>query len=145
MSDESSAASPVEKHIIIKFDGASRGNPGPAGIGVILENSRGEVVGKVVKRIGVATNNQAEYSALIAGIEAALRLGAVSLDIRGDSKLIVEQIRGNYKVKEPKLKSLFQTACRLLTRCEKYSIKWVPREANSEADKLIDNLFLTLG
>ncbi|MDP2718839.1 MAG: ribonuclease HI family protein [Dehalococcoidia bacterium] len=145
MSDESSAASPVEKHIIIKFDGASRGNPGPAGIGVILENSRGEVVGKVVKRIGVATNNQAEYSALIAGIEAALRLGAVSLDIRGDSKLIVEQIRGNYKVKEPKLKSLFQTACRLLTRCEKYSIKWVPREENSEADKLIDNLFLTLG
>ncbi|MFC1930581.1 ribonuclease HI family protein [Chloroflexota bacterium] len=128
------------KHIIVKFDGASRGNPGPAGIGVILENVRGEVIGKVVNKIGIATNNQAEYSALIAGIEAALKVGAVSVDIRADSKLVVEQIRGNYKVKEPKLKPLYQAASRLLSQLKTYTIKWVPREENSEADKLIDSV-----
>ncbi len=129
-----------KSHVIIKFDGASRGNPGPAGIGVIIEDEEGNIIDKICKSIGKATNNQAEYRALIASLEAAISLNVASVDIRSDSKLVVEQIRGNYKLREPKLKPLYNRACQLLSSFQSYTIKWVPREENQEADKLIDSV-----
>src|SRR5580704_7892768 len=99
--------------ITIQFDGGSRGNPGPAGIGVVLRAEDGTPIVTLGRFIGRATNNVAEYRALIAGLEKAKELGAKKISVKGDSELIVRQMRGEYRVKNPDLKVLYDAAQQL--------------------------------
>ncbi len=116
-------------------DGGARGNPGPAGIGAVIN---GEKPLDVSEFIGHATNNVAEYTALIRGLQEAHKAGYTELDILCDSQLIVEQVKGNYKVKEPHLKSLREKVSALILEFQKVSIRHIPREQNREADKLVN-------
>jgi len=122
--------------IIINTDGASRGNPGPAAIGVTLKNSQEEMVAEISEKIGITTNNQAEYRALIAGLKKALSLGAREVEIRADSELMVRQMLGQYRVKNEDLKPLFEEARKLLGGMISFKFSAIPRERNKEADKL---------
>jgi ribonuclease HI len=124
------------KNLIIHADGASRGNPGPAAIGVVIEDEQGRVVARISKAIGIATNNRAEYLALIAGLKEALKLGAESAELKMDSELIVRQLTGKYRVRNPALKPLFMEAFHLLKKFESSSIQHIPREQNRAADAL---------
>ena len=117
-------------------DGGARGNPGPAGIGVVLADDSGAVIGEIARGIGAATNNVAEYSALIAGLELALERGVTHLDVYMDSELVVSQLKGEWKIKNDRLRALAVKARSLLNRFENKSIQHVPREMNSDADKL---------
>lgn len=124
------------KKLIIHSDGGARGNPGPAGIGVIINDDKGNSVAEVSEFLGVATNNQAEYRALIAGLEKAAALAAETVDCFLDSELVVKQINREYKVKNKDLAPLFLKVCNLLTKFKNYNFCHVPREQNSEADRL---------
>lgn len=117
-------------------DGGSRGNPGPAGIGATLQNGAGETVATVSESIGIATNNVAEYTALIRILEKALELGYDDLDVRMDSELVVKQIKGEYKVKHEALAELFDVAKALTRRFKFFRISHVRREMNKDADRL---------
>lgn len=117
-------------------DGGARGNPGPAGIGAVLESPDGEVVEEIGKGIGWATNNVAEYEGLIAGLEAARRHGVSALNVFMDSTLVIEQMKGNYKVKHPGLQPLFAKARKLAREFDKITFKAVPRARNKHADRL---------
>ncbi len=119
---------------VLHCDGASSGNPGAAGIGVVIQTDSSTF--EISEYIGIATNNIAEYSALIKGLSKAKELGIDELEIFLDSELIVKQINGSYKVKNEKLKSFHEKAVKLLGSFQNYSIKHVPREQNKEADKL---------
>jgi len=96
----------IEKAVLYT-DGASRGNPGPAAIGAVIKDGQGRVLARISKRIGRTTNNQAEYRAVIAALEEAVRLGAAGVEIKSDSELVVRQINGRYRVKNPGLKPLY--------------------------------------
>jgi ribonuclease HI len=122
--------------ITIEFDGGSRGNPGPAGIGVVLRAADGTPLVTLGRFIGRATNNVAEYQALITALEEAARLGARSLVIRGDSELIVRQMTGVYRVKHPDLRPLYERACELLERFKSHRFEHNLRHKNALADKL---------
>jgi ribonuclease HI len=122
------------KRLIVYTDGASRGNPGPAAIGVVIRDEQGRVIAKISEAIGRTTNNRAEYFALISGLEEALRLGAERVDLRMDSELIVRQLTGKYRSKE--LKALYKQTLQLLRKFKSYSIEHIPRERNKEADAL---------
>ena len=122
--------------VIIHSDGGARGNPGPAGIGAILQAENGEILASVSQYLGVATNNQAEYKALIAALEKAQLLGADELDCFLDSELIVKQINREYKVKNKDLAPLFLQVNNLLSKFKKYSFNHIAREHNKEADRL---------
>lgn len=117
------------------FDGASRGNPGPAAIGWVLVSDEG-IVDEAGRRIGRATNNQAEYRALIAGIEAALDHGFDELDIRGDSELIVRQVTGEWAANDPTLREHRVSVRELLDEVERWTLSHVPRDVNDRADAL---------
>ena len=117
------------------FDGASRGNPGPSAIGYVLVDGDG-IVEAGGETIGRATNNQAEYRALIRGLEVAAKLGFESVEIRGDSELIVKQVRGAWNTNDPTLKEYRVRVHELLGEFEEYSIDHVPRETNDRADRL---------
>ncbi|HWC14733.1 MAG TPA: ribonuclease HI family protein [Actinomycetota bacterium] len=117
-------------------DGGARGNPGPAGIGVVLKDSDDEVIGEIAASIGEATNNVAEYSALIAGLEMALAKGVTEVDVFMDSELVVSQLKGEWKIKNDRLRTLAVRARSLLNRFEQSSLQHVRREMNSDADKL---------
>ncbi|WP_439025573.1 ribonuclease HI [Haloarchaeobius sp. DT45] len=117
------------------FDGASRGNPGPAAIGWVIVTSDG-IVGEGSERIGNATNNQAEYDALIRVLEAARDFGYDELEIRGDSELIVKQVRGEYDTNNPTLREKRVTVRELLSGFDSWTISHVPREINERADNL---------
>jgi ribonuclease HI/probable phosphoglycerate mutase len=117
-------------------DGASRGNPGDASIGASLTNSKGVEVGTVSEAIGLTTNNEAEYRALIAGLELAVRKKVRSLEVRADSELMVRQMTGQYRVKHPNLKQFWLRAQELSRKFQAFSIRHVPREENSRADEL---------
>ena len=119
-------------------DGGSRGNPGPAGIGARLMTAGGDVVEELADFIGTATNNVAEYQALLAGLEVALDRGVERLDVFLDSELVVRQVNGKYKVKDAGLKPLHQQACLLLSRFHEVDVKHVRREQNSAADALVN-------
>ena len=121
---------------VLHTDGGARGNPGPAGIGAVLKNDSGEVVGEIAESIGDATNNIAEYSALIAGLELALTKDVTELDVYMDSQLLVSQLKGEWKIKNDRLRHLAVKARSLLGRFERYTLNHVPREENSDADKL---------
>lgn len=121
---------------ILYADGAARGNPGPAGSGAVLLDEGGHVLAELTKHLGHATNNVAEYNALIIGLEEALRRGVDDIDIRMDSMLVVQQMRGLWKVKHPNMKPLALRAGALLASFPKRSIAHVPREENLIADAL---------
>jgi ribonuclease HI len=120
----------------LAVDGAAKGNPGAAGIGIVLYDENGEIVRQIGEYIGEATNNVAEYTALIRGLEEALSLGAASLRINTDSELLARQIAGVYKVKSPHLAELYLKAKSLLAKIPDAKIQHVPREQNATADKL---------
>jgi len=119
-------------------DGGARGNPGPAGIGAVLLTASGDLVEELGDFIGKATNNVAEYQALLAGLELALDRGVERLDVFLDSELVVRQVNGQYKVKDAGLKPLHAQACLLLSRFHEVSVKHVRREQNAEADRLVN-------
>jgi len=124
--------------IVVNVDGGARGNPGPAAIGVVVRTEDGEVIADAAETIGSATNNVAEYRALIRGIELAAQHGATELELRGDSELVVKQIRGEYKVKDPGLKPLHAEARQALSAFSEWSFDHVRREQNAEADALVN-------
>jgi len=130
--------------LVVNVDGGSRGNPGPAAIGVVIRDDDGGVVADAAEPIGPATNNVAEYRALIRGIELAAEHGATELELRGDSELVVKQIRGEYKVKDAGLKPLHAEARRALSAFESWSFNHVRRERNAEADALVNQALDTL-
>lgn len=121
---------------ILRADGGARGNPGPAGIGVVIEDLDGNVVGEIARGIGVATNNVAEYTALIEGLKLAQEKGVTEIDVRMDSKLVVNQVRGEWKIKNDALRRLAARAESLLRRFDRKSLTYVPRAENAAADKL---------
>jgi ribonuclease HI len=122
--------------LIINTDGLSKNNPGPAAIGAILKDTRGKVVATVSKAIGVATNNEAEYRAIVAALEKALKLGAEQIELRSDSELVVNQLNGRYKIKSTTLRPFYLQVAQLLGQFEKVAVTYVPREQNTEADRL---------
>ena len=124
------------KKLRVFSDGAARGNPGPAGAGAVLTREDGTLVAKAGRFLGTATNNVAEYSALLLGLETALRLGAREVEVVADSELLVRQLTGAYKVKNAGLKPLFAQAQALLARFEKWTARHVPREQNQLADEM---------
>jgi len=121
---------------VLHVDGASRGNPGPAAIGIVVADARWKVLEEIGEVIGEATNNVAEYRALIRALEAALAQGATEVEIRTDSELLVRQVQGTFKVRAPALRVLHETATHLLNRFSRWTIQHVPREANARADLL---------
>lgn len=124
------------KRLKIFFDGSSKGNPGPAGLGVIIFDERGRELRRIGRSLGVKTNNEAEYYALLKALEEALKLGAKTVDLYSDSMLLVKQLKGEYKVKAPRLKKLYQRALNLSSRLDKISIHYISRRLNREADTL---------
>ena len=124
--------------VTLHCDGGSRGNPGPAGVGVVITDASGEVIGEVSQAIGVATNNVAEYEAVIRGLARAQELGATEVDLVGDSELVAKQITGQYKVKHPDMKPLHAQVKQALLQFSDWTIKTVPRAQNSDADALVN-------
>jgi len=132
---ETPAGPPGGVHLA-NVDGASRGNPGPAAYALILKDSSGRVVFQLGKKLGRQTNNVAEYYALLAALDYAVGHGIKALRIRSDSELLVQQMKGNYRVKSPDLKPLHERASKLARQLEYFVIEHVPREMNREADAL---------
>lgn len=124
------------KRAIIYTDGASQGNPGPAAIGGTIKDDKGRTLASISQGIGRATNNQAEYRALIAALEKAISLGVSETDVYSDSELIVRQINGSYRVKNALLKPLYQRVKQLQSQLDGFTITHIPREQNVEADNL---------
>ncbi|HMY24984.1 MAG TPA: ribonuclease HI family protein [Solirubrobacterales bacterium] len=124
--------------LIVNVDGGARGNPGPAAIGIVVRDGEGNVLQDLGETIGEATNNVAEYRALIRGIGLARELGATELQIHGDSELVVKQMLGQYKVKHPDMKPLHAEAKAALEGLDSWSISHVRREQNAEADALVN-------
>ena len=123
---------------MVNVDGGARGNPGPAAIAAVLRRPSGEVVEERGERIGRATNNVAEYKALLLGIEMAAAQGASELELVGDSELIVRQVKGEYKVKDATMRELHAEVKKALADFERWSIRHVRREHNAEADRLVN-------
>jgi probable phosphoglycerate mutase len=119
-------------------DGGARGNPGPAAYGFVLEDADGMVLAARGERIGIATNNVAEYTALIEGLRAAIELGVPVLEVVSDSQLMVKQMTGEYKVKNEALRELSLEAGRLARQIPALSYRWVRREQNELADRLLN-------
>jgi ribonuclease HI len=120
----------------IHADGGSRGNPGEAGAGAVISDSQGRTLKELKIYLGIASNNEAEYRAAILALERALELGVKKVTLFLDSELVVRQLRGEYRVREPRLKSLHQKARETLNRFSQYSILSIPREENRRADQL---------
>jgi ribonuclease HI len=124
--------------LTVHVDGGARGNPGPAAIGVAVSDPDGNVLERHSETIGVATNNVAEYRALLRGIEAARSLGAAEIELVGDSELVVKQVKGEYRVKDPGLKPLHAEVRAALAPFASWTIRHVRREQNAEADRLVN-------
>ncbi len=124
--------------LVVHVDGGARGNPGPAAVGVVLAKPDGEVVHAVGETIGAATNNVAEYRALLRGIELAREHGASELEIYGDSELVVKQVRGEYKVKDAGLRPLHAEARTALSGVDAWTFDHVRRDDNAHADELVN-------
>jgi ribonuclease HI len=124
--------------LVVNVDGGARGNPGPAAIGVVVSDPDGNLLDELSEPIGVATNNVAEYRALLRGIEWARGLGADELEIIGDSELVARQLTGAYKVKHPAMKPLYEEAMAGLRAFASWSIRTVPRAENARADELVN-------
>ena|SRR3990167_1762530 len=127
----------MAKKLILYADGASRGNPGLGGAGAVLKDKTGKTLEEVTYFVGqCVTNNVAEYTALLVGLEKALELTASEIDIFMDSELVVRQIKGEYQVKNEKLLEIFVQVQKLLKKFSSYKIQHIPREKNKEADRL---------
>jgi ribonuclease HI len=126
------------KKLIIYTDGGARNNPGPAGIGAVFYNENKEVIAEISEYIGLATNNQAEYKALLAAIEKAKKLGAEELEFYLDSELVVKQLNREYRVKDKNLAPLFVKIYNATMSFKKVTFKHIPREMNKEADRLVN-------
>lgn len=124
------------KKIIAYTDGASRGNPGNAGIGILLVDEQDNVIKEISEYIGQTTNNIAEYTALVTALKEALELNYDEIEVISDSELMVKQINGEYKVKNAGLKPLYKEACELLKGFKRFTVRHVRREYNKEADEL---------
>ena len=124
------------KKAVIFTDGCAEPNPGAAGIAAIIKDEQGRLIASVCQAIGYATNNQAEYRAIIAALEKATSLGINEVEICSDSELVVRQINGEYRVKNADLKPLYQRVKQLQSRMTGFNITSIPREHNKEADKL---------
>jgi ribonuclease HI len=122
--------------VVINADGGSRGNPGPAGIGAVVVSPDGRVLAEIAEGIGHTTNNVAEYKAVIAGLARARELGATRVKVRADSKLVIEQMKGTWKVRQAHLQPLRDEARRLASGFERVNYEHVPRERNKAADAL---------
>jgi ribonuclease HI len=122
--------------LILFADGASRGNPGPSGAGALLTTKDGAVVAELVSFLGFATNNVAEYEALLLGLTGARARGATAITVRMDSELVVKQVNGSYQVKSPPLKRLHARVLSLRREFERFRIEYVPRAENAAADRL---------
>jgi ribonuclease HI len=126
--------------VVVNVDGGARGNPGPAAIAVVVQSPDGEVLEERGERIGTATNNVAEYRALLLGIERASEFEVSELELVGDSELIVRQVKGEYKVKDATLRELHAQVQRALRPFSRWSIRHVRREHNAEADRLVNEV-----
>jgi ribonuclease HI len=133
-----SAGSGAVRTVVVHVDGGARGNPGPAAIGVVVSAPDGTVLDETAETIGVATNNVAEYRALLKGLERARALGASEVQLVNDSELVAKQLTGAYKVKHEAMKPLFAEAMAGLRRFERWSIRSVPRAQNAHADALVN-------
>src|SRR5215470_3816038 len=125
-----------DSYLIAHIDGGARGNPGPAGYGVVITDQSGHKVGALHEYLGHQTNNYAEYSGLLAALAYALKHGPRALKVVGDSELLVKQIRGEYKVRSPLLMELYQQAKQMIRQLEWFSIQHTLRGGNQEADRL---------
>jgi ribonuclease HI len=126
----------VSSTLIVSCDGAARGNPGPAGAGAQLTTPDGEVVAEIAEGLGETTNNVAEYTAVIMGLERARELGGTDVLLRSDSQLLINQISGVYKVRTPHLQPLHRRVLQLAAGFERIRFEHVPRARNAEADRL---------
>jgi ribonuclease HI len=131
-------AAGVHTRLVIHVDGGARGNPGPAAIGVVLSAPDGETVEELAETIGVATNNVAEYRALLRGVEHAAALGAREIDLINDSELVAKQLTGAYRVKHPAMQPLHAEAIQALSHFDSWHIRSVPRAQNARADALVN-------
>ncbi len=131
-------SAPDALRLTVHVDGGARGNPGPAAIGVVVSGPDGEVLDEVAERIGVASNNVAEYRALLRGLERAAALGAREVDLVNDSELVARQLTGAYKVKHAAMKPLYEQAMSALRGFDGWSIRSVPRAENARADALVN-------
>jgi ribonuclease HI len=120
----------------IYIDGAARGNPGPAGIGVVIKDSEGKTIKEYHKSLGTATNNIAEYNALIYALQEAHMMGIKDLVLHMDSELVAKQLKGEFRVKNNNIKPLFEQALHLINGLDKIEIKHIDRSLNKEADRL---------
>ena len=125
-----------DSYLIAHVDGGARGNPGPAGYGVVITDQAGHKVASLSEYLGHQTNNFAEYSGMLAALDYALVHGPRALKVVGDSELLVKQIRGEYKVKSPTLLELYQRAKQMIAKLEWFQIQHVLRGGNQEADRL---------
>ena len=132
------SSKPAPERVVVYVDGGSRGNPGPAGIGVVITDEDGAELARANDFIGVATNNEAEYRAVLVGLERVLELGAREVEVVNDSQLVARQITGEYRVKKAELKPLHARALAALRRFERWTVRSVPREENERADGLVN-------
>lgn len=124
--------------LVVHVDGGSRGNPGPAAAAAVLSTPDGDVVGEAKETIGVATNNVAEYQAVLLGLRTAAELGATEVELVNDSELVAKQLTGAYKVKHAAMKPLYLETLTALEGFERWSIRSVPRAQNADADALVN-------
>jgi ribonuclease HI len=124
--------------LIVHVDGGARGNPGPAAAACVLSSPSGEVIDEQAQLLGTATNNVAEYRALLLGLARARELGAVEVEVVGDSELIAKQVQGLYKVKHEAMRPLYLQAMEALRGFQRWSIRTVPRAQNAHADALVN-------
>lgn len=130
----------MARKLVVNVDGGARGNPGPAAVGLVVATPEGEVLEEHGERIGDATNNIAEYRAMLAGIARARELGADEVELIGDSELVVKQVRGEYRVKQEHLRPLRAAVIEALGEFDSWSIRHVRREHNAEADRLVNQV-----
>ena len=123
---------------MVHVDGGSRGNPGPAAAAAVVSTPDGEVVGEAMETIGIATNNVAEYRALLLGLRKARELGADEVEVVNDSELIAKQVNGQYKVKHADMKPLYLEAMAALREFDAWAVRTVRRELNKDADALVN-------
>ena len=126
--------------LIVYTDGGARGNPGPGAIGVVIKNHSGEVIKEIGKNIGKSTNNEAEYKAIITGLETCFEKGAKELECYLDSQLVVSQLKGEFKVKDAKLKILWAQAKNVEKNFKEVLYFHIPREKNYLADKIVNEV-----
>ena len=124
--------------VVVHVDGGARGNPGPAAAAAVISTPGGDVLADASERIGTATNNVAEYRALLLGLRTARELGATAVEVVNDSELVAKQVNGVYKVKHPGMKPLHAQALQALAAFDRWSIRSVPRAQNADADALVN-------